>query len=67
LKNFSVLQRVRGSATIGLCYVNPTTLARTTSTETETAPQNGPQNEVKYYFQVIKKRVFCYIAWFRND
>jgi len=45
--HFSVLQRVRGSATIGLCYVNPTsTLARTGSTESA----NTQANEVRNFF-----------------
>jgi hypothetical protein len=36
-----VLQRVRGTATIGLAYINPATaLAQTESTEIENTQQN---------------------------
>jgi hypothetical protein len=39
--SFSVLQRVRGTATIGLAYINPgTSLLRTESTENENNQQN---------------------------
>ncbi len=47
---FSVLQRVRGTATIGLAYINPgTSLLRTDTTESE----NGQQNDG---FEIIHHR-----------
>jgi E3 ubiquitin-protein ligase NEDD4 len=43
----SVLQRVRGHATIGLCYINPPTIeTRTSSSESENTVQNEPGFEV---------------------
>jgi hypothetical protein len=52
IRNFSVLQRVRGNATIGLCYINPTTsVPQTNSTEND----NTVQNEVRLFFSLERK------------